>query len=48
MQREPLLGLLETVVEKLVVELPGAERAQQIAAHGFRKLAGVDGHIDRG
>ena len=44
-QREPFLGLLDAIVVKLVIHLSRTQRLQQIAAHSFRKLAGVNGDV---
>ena len=46
-QRQPLLGLLDAVVVELVVHPARAQRLEQIAPHVLRKLAGVDGHLDK-
>jgi hypothetical protein len=47
-QGEPFLGLLDAVVEEFVVQLTRPQRSQQVAPEIFRKLAGMDGHIDQG
>src|SRR6185312_1609983 len=45
-QSEPFLGLLDAVVVKFVIHGARAERVQQIATDFFRKLAGVNGHVN--
>jgi hypothetical protein len=46
-QRQPLLRLLDAIVMELVVHPARAQRLEQIAPHILRKLAGVNGHLDR-
>src|SRR5947208_5062375 len=42
MQGQPFLGLLDAIVMKLVVHLPGTQRFQQIVSDLVRKLARVN------
>src|SRR6267143_6191640 len=45
-QREPFSSALDAVVEKLVVDPACPQRCQQRPLHVFRKLAGVNSHLD--